>query len=112
MTRVRGFAWWSVAVLSVVGLLSIGLIPRWAPWVVLSLLIGGFWPLRLAWVASRGTALRGAVAWMALAVAWDCAAMIVAASEPLASGRPWTGHLTYLGFTAALASLLSVLNAR
>jgi hypothetical protein len=46
------------------------------------------------------------------AVGLGVVAAIAAGLEPMAGGRPVAGHLTYLGTLAALARLVSVLNAR
>ena len=39
-------------------------------------------------------------------------AQVVALSEPLESGRPWTARVTYLMVLSILAGLISVLGAR
>ena len=61
---------------------------------------------------ARGTALRPALVWAALAIAAAIAAQAVGWGEPIAAGRPGAGRLTYLSTLAALAALGSVLNAR
>jgi hypothetical protein len=65
-----------------------------------------------AWKSTRGTALRPALVWAALAIAAAIAAQAVGWGEPIAGGRPGAGRLTYLSTLAALAALGSVLNAR
>ena len=86
--------------------------PAWAPlWVALALVTTA-WPLREAWRATRGTALRGAVAWVLLAVGLGIAAQIGAWGEAPASGRVLAGYWAYLSVLATLAGLISVLNAR
>jgi hypothetical protein len=70
------------------------------------------WPCWEAWRATRGTALRPAVVWAALAIAAAIAAQVVGWVEPIDGGRPGAGRLTYLSTLAALAALGSVLNAR
>src|SRR5438874_1947876 len=62
--------------------------------------------------AARGTALRGAVAWMRAAWVLGGIAQLVAMREPWESGRPVAGHWAYLATLAALAGVISVLNAR
>jgi len=52
------------------------------------------------------------VVWGAVAVGLGVVAEALAMTEPLASGRPAAGHVTYLAVLAALAGLISVLNAR
>jgi hypothetical protein len=69
-------------------------------------------PWRDAWTASRGTGLRGALAWVALALVFLVAANLVALGEPLLEGRPAAGRLTYIAVLAFLAAFISVLNAR
>jgi hypothetical protein len=86
--------------------------PARAPFWVLGGLATTVWPLSRAWRASQGTALRSAVIWAFLAVGLGVVTQILAASEPLATGRPAAGHLAYLTALATLASLMSVLNAR
>jgi hypothetical protein len=65
-----------------------------------------------AWRGADGTALRPALVWAALALALSLVAQVFALTEPLASGRPIAGRLTYLSILAVLAALVSVLNAR
>ncbi len=86
--------------------------PGWAPtWVALALVTTA-WPLWGAWGAARGTALRGAVAWLMLAVALGIAAQLGAWNVAPASGRVIAGYWAYLSVLATLAGLISVLNAR
>ncbi len=65
-----------------------------------------------AWRAVRGTALRPALVWAALAVGLALLAQVVALTQPLSSGRPLAERFTYLCVLALLAALGSVLNAR
>ena len=59
-----------------------------------------------------GRHLRGAVAWVMLAVGLGIAAQIGAWNDPPASGRVVAGYWAYLSVLATLAGLISVLNAR
>ncbi|GAC1325415.1 MAG: hypothetical protein NVSMB14_17640 [Isosphaeraceae bacterium] len=65
-----------------------------------------------AWKSVRGTALRPAVIWSWIAWTLAMIAQAVAWSESVESGRPWSGHWTYLATLATLATLLTVFNAR
>ena len=69
-------------------------------------------PIGALWRASRGTALRPAVAWATAGLVLGMAAELIAIAEPPQGGRPWSGHLTYLACLTAVASLITVLNAR
>ena len=60
----------------------------------------------------RGTGLRPALVWVAVALVLLTIAQLAAMAEPISTGRPWAGRLTYLAALAALAALTSVLNAR
>jgi hypothetical protein len=86
--------------------------PERSPMAVALALISASWPVARAWRGARGTALRSAVVWAALAIGLGVAAQLVGAVEPLARGRPGAGHLAYLSVLATLAALISVLNAR
>jgi hypothetical protein len=86
--------------------------PARAPLVLIVLLATTLFPWRSAWKSARGTALRPALVWAALAIALAALAQAVAWTEPVAGGRPVTGRLTYLAVLATLAALISVLNAR
>jgi hypothetical protein len=86
--------------------------PRWAPMVVVVLLLAGTRNWRAAWRAARGTTLRGALVWAAVVIGLGLLAMVVAMSEPLGTGRPWTARTSYLMVLAILAGLISVLGAR
>jgi hypothetical protein len=86
--------------------------PEQAPLAVAAALALGCGPLARAWRGARDTALRSAVLWGFAAVALGVAAQACAAVEPLAAGRPAAGHLAYVSVLAALAGLISVLNAR
>lgn len=86
--------------------------PGWAPlWVALALVTTA-WPLWEAWRAARGTALRGAVAWIVLAVVLGISAQLGAWNDPPSTGRVGAGYGAYLSVLATLAGLISVLNAR
>ena len=82
---------------------------RWRLWLVL---IRGVRTWRAAWKASWGMTLRGALVWAAVAIAVGMLAPVVAWTEPLESGRPWTARVTYLMVLSILAGLISVLGAR
>jgi hypothetical protein len=86
--------------------------PGYAPAVVAVGLATAVVPLTTAWRGARGTALRPAVIWGCVAVALGVAAQGLGTLEPLQTGRPIAGHLTYLSALATLAALTSVLNAR
>jgi len=75
-------------------------------------LISSFYPLQVGWRASRGTGLRAAVAWAYVAAGFALLSQASAWTEVISSGRPLTGHFTYLSVLATLAALISVLNAR
>jgi hypothetical protein len=89
-----------------------GLAPDHAPAVLAVVLASTARPWWDGWKAARGTALRPALVWAALAIAAAIAAQAVGRGEPVAGGRPGAGRLTYLSTLAALAALGSVLNAR
>ena len=86
--------------------------PRRAPWLVGASLALALVSLGRAKRAARGMALGGAVVWATIAVGLGIVSQVVAATEPLASGRPIAGHWAYLATLALLAALISVLNAR
>ena len=86
--------------------------PVSAPTLVAIALATTAWPMTLAWRAARGTELRAALTWGALAVALGIVAQVVGRTELLATGRPAAGHWAYLSSLATLASTISVLNAR
>src|SRR3954470_14196168 len=86
--------------------------PGPAPIAVGLVLVTASWPLWRAWRASRGTELRSAIGWAAVALLLGLVAQGVALSEPLATGRPGAGHVAYLSVLATLAASISVLNAR
>jgi hypothetical protein len=92
--------------------LVIGLDPDQAPPVLALALFSTVWPWCAAWRSARGTALRPALVWVALAVLAAIGAQAVGWAEPVAGGRPGAGRLTYLSELAILAALTSVLNAR
>ena len=93
------------------GILAV-VVPARAPLATLLVLILGVRTWRAAWKASWGTTLRGALVWAAVAIAMGMLAQVVALSEPLESGRPWTARVTYLMVLSILAGLISVLGAR
>ena len=90
----------------------IGFVPAHAPGVLALVLSSTAWPWHGAWRSTRGTALRPALIWLALALVLSIIAQFAALGEPMATGRPWAGRLTYLAVLATLAALGSVLNAR
>jgi hypothetical protein len=49
---------------------------------------------------------------MAGAILLGIAGQVLALREPVATGRPWCGHATYLASVALIAALISVFNAR
>ena len=71
---------------------SIPAVPRsfWS-----SLLCSAVRPWQVAWQGARGTALRPALVWVALAIVLSLFAQVASLSEPLASGRPGAGRFTY-----------------
>ncbi len=92
--------------------LMIGFVPAHAPLMLIPVLSLTLRPWYGAWIFTRGTALRPVLVWVALALVMSTLAQSAALAEPISSGRPWTGRLTYLAVLAALAALTSVLNAR
>jgi hypothetical protein len=109
-----GAAWKRVVaggLLLLAGLMVI-LDPEHSPIAVLVVMVGTSGQWWHAWRAAEGTTLRGALVWTALAISLSLAAQAVAVSEPLESGRPITGRVTYLMVLAMLAGLTSVLGAR
>lgn len=79
--------------------------------VLVSLLVAGL-PVARAWRRAWGTALRPAIVWVGISLTLGVIGQGLATSEPLSSGRPAAGHLTYLTTLAALAASITVLNAR
>jgi hypothetical protein len=113
LTDTRGVLTRVAAVLWVVASGGLAIFaPEVAPPGVLIALFFSLGPWWAAWRAARGTALRGALAWAAIAIALGIAVEFAACFEPLPSGRPVAGHLAYLATIATLAALVSVLNAR
>src|SRR5262249_47983070 len=105
----------SPAVIGLVLILSallIGFVPAQAPGVLALILCSTAGPWHRAWRSTRGTALRPALIWVALALVLSVMAQFAALGEPMGTGRPWAGRLTYLAVLATLAALVSVLNAR
>lgn len=90
----------------------IGLSDLWAPLSVAIALLPGVHRLRHAWLGAWGTSLRPAVTWFIVTWFVTFLAQGIALTESPASGRPWTGHVTYLGSLCALAGAVSLLNAR
>lgn len=86
--------------------------PESSPWVVLPGLIATPRALLRGAASLKGTELNGALAWACLTVLLATAGQFIAIPEPLATGRPITGHFCYLATLGALATLISVLNAR
>ncbi len=86
--------------------------PAIGPMAVLVVLTTALAPWMTAWREAEGTALRGALAWAALALGLGICAQVVAMMEPIATGRPTSGRMTYVMTTAILAALTTILNAR
>ncbi|HZW33911.1 MAG TPA: hypothetical protein VFF52_24525 [Isosphaeraceae bacterium] len=101
-----------IGLLLMVSALGIGFDPDHAPGVLVLVLSSTAWPWHQAWRSTRGTGLRPAWIWAALALGLSLTAQLAALGEPLVTGRPWAGRLTYLAVLATLAALVSVLNAR
>jgi hypothetical protein len=100
------------ACLLTVSAVTIGVDPLHSPiWVGLAL-AGTLQPWCQAWKAGQGTALRGAIVWGGLAIVLGLVAQLMALNEPLETGRPLTGRITYLMTVLVLAGLISVLGAR
>jgi hypothetical protein len=87
-------------------------VPETAPGWVLGGLMTAACPLAVARRAAWGTELRAALAWGTLAVVLGAVSQGMGLGEPLAGGRPGTGHWAYLSALATLAALISVFNAR
>ena len=92
--------------------LAIVIDPGHAPALVSCAIASTSLPWRKAWRGADGTAMRPALVWVAVALAVSFCTQLVALTEPLSSGRPVAGRLTYLFVLAILAALVSVLNAR
>jgi hypothetical protein len=75
--------------------LSICFAPRLAPILSAAALATAAVPWFQAWTAARGTALRPALVWAALALGLMGVAQLVAVTEPVAAGRPRAGRRTY-----------------
>ncbi|MFO0951376.1 MAG: hypothetical protein U0835_09550 [Isosphaeraceae bacterium] len=95
-----------------VGICQVCLAPRWAPWSVLASLLSTTWVLRAAWKGARDTGLGSAVIWAGISLGLAAVSQASGILESVESGRPASGHWTYLSVLAALAGLISVLNAR
>ncbi len=92
--------------------LAIALAPAHAPLALIVVLLVSSRALFDAWQAVRGTALRPALIWAALALSLAVIAQPAALGQTLDSGRPLAERITYLSVLALLAALGSVLNAR
>jgi hypothetical protein len=101
-----------IGLLLILTALMIGLVPDHAPAALALVLFSTASPWHRAWRCTRGTALRPALIWLALGLVWSFSAQFAAWAEPMETGRPWAGRLTYLSCLATLAALVSVLNAR
>lgn len=103
---------WLAAVLAVIAGVAAVITPRAALWFTIVVLVLAIAAVVRGWRAARGTALRGAVAWAGGAL------MLAAVGQGVATGLldeflgATAGHWTYLAVLAALAALISVLNAR
>jgi hypothetical protein len=102
----------AISLLLILSALMVGLLPDQAPGVLALVLSSTAWPWHGAWRSTRGTALRPALIWLAVALVLSIIAQFAALGEPMGTGRPWAGRLTYLAVLATLAALGSVLNAR
>src|SRR4051794_40095773 len=89
----------AVVSLLIVGGFALFFAPRTAPAWVAAALGTTAWPLLVAWDGARGTAMRGAIAWAALAVVAGLMTQGIAWHEPVAGGR------TAAAFGAYVASL-------
>lgn len=87
-------------------------LPGHAPLLVAAGLATTLWPLASAGRSARGTAVGAAVLWAAAAIVLGIAAELAGWTESLSTGRPISGHLTYVCILATLAALISVLGAR
>jgi hypothetical protein len=92
--------------------LTIWLVPVHAPWLLILVLSRTIRPWSEAMVSARGTGLRPVLVWVVLALVLSIIAQLAAVAEPISTGRPWAGRITYLAVLATLAALTSVLNAR
>jgi len=101
-----------IGLLLALSALAIWFDPGRAPLALLVALCSAVRPWQDAWNWARGTALRPALVWVALAIVLSLFAQIASLNEPLASGRPGAGRFTYLAILTLLAALVSVLNAR
>jgi hypothetical protein len=101
-----------IVLLLVLSAVMIWITPAYAPLALMLALLSTARPWHQAWRSARGTALRPALIWVALAIVAAIAAQAVGWGEPVADGRPVAGRLTYLSVLAVLAALTSVLNAR
>ena len=102
-----------IGVLLVLSALAIVIDPGRAPAVLLFAIASAVVPWRAAW---RGARRDGPAARIDLGSrspsAWRSSHNSLPLAEPLSSGRPMAGRLTYLFVLAILAALVTVLNAR
>jgi hypothetical protein len=101
-----------IGLLLVLTALAIGVDPARAPLAVLVSIASTYRPWLDAWRQARGTALRPALVWALLAIALAAIAQLASLCEPLGTGRPLAGKVTYVAVLALLAAFVSVLNAR
>ena len=85
---------------------------RWLPAVVSGLLATAVVPLLRAARGARGTALRSAVLWGALALALALVSQAAALTNSVGLGRIGPGFWIYASTLTTMAALISVLNAR
>lgn len=103
---------WLAALLVVIAGVAAVITPRAALWFTTAALVTAIAAVVRGWRAARGTALRGAVAWAGGAL------VLASVGQGAATGLldellgATAGHWTYLAVLAALAALISVLNAR
>ena len=83
-----------------------------APFGVALGLFGTVIPLIRAWRTTKGSALRPALVWAAIALGLAMLSQVLALSEIEETGRPVAGQVVYLSTLAAFATTISVLNAR
>jgi hypothetical protein len=112
VVRVRQIVRGVLGAILLVGGVVLVVRPEQGPWSVLASLALAGEPLVRAWRGARGTALRSALVWAAIALGLGVVSQGAALTETLGSGRPAAGHCTYCVALAALAALISVLNAR
>jgi hypothetical protein len=101
-----------IGLLLALAAIAIAIDPARAPLLIIVVLLAAVRSLLDGWRAVRGTALRPALIWGALALALALVAQVAALTQPLSSGRPLAERFTYLSVLTLLAALGSVLNAR